>query len=200
MSLRVATTSVRTSGRPQHSIDEEPSFRDDCAFLLVKEEDLHAFQRVLWNLNPFCVKRRLRGGVDILDPLSISRYADLKKRIRTNRVIVCKYGSSTDLTVGCLVELTRRPPLGWYGDEDDNDLQMDMDVNEWMGLVKWIGLPFSAPGDSGSLVFTMVDGIMAPLGIHVGAPENTNSSYFISIETFCFAAEAEGWEPRFASC
>ncbi|KAL4925923.1 uncharacterized protein BDV17DRAFT_270905 [Aspergillus undulatus] len=61
ISLRVATTSVRTSGRPQHSIDEKPSFRDDCAFLLVKECDLHAFQRVVSNVNPFYMIPDLPG-------------------------------------------------------------------------------------------------------------------------------------------
>lgn len=71
-----------------------------------------------------------------------------------------------------------------------------MTTNGW-GVVSWTGLPFSSPGDSGSLVFAIEDGIHIPLEIHVGAHENQKCSYFISIETFCYVAEAEGWEVRF---
>jgi hypothetical protein len=116
ISLRVATTSVRTSGRPQHSIDEVASFRDDFAFLLVKEEDLHAFDRVVLNLNPFYINRRLPGDVNISDPVSFSWFEDVKLTMRTNGLLVCKYGLSTDLSVGRLVDITKCAPQGWYGD------------------------------------------------------------------------------------
>jgi hypothetical protein len=112
----------------------------------VKEEDLHAFDRVVLNLNPFYINRHLPDDVDISDPVSFYRFEDVKLTMRTNGLFVYKHGSSTDLSVGRRVDITKRAPQGWYG-----DLQEDMDADEWMGVVEWIGLPFSAPGDSGSL-------------------------------------------------
>ena len=59
-------------------------------------------------------------------------------------------------------------------------------------------VPFANPGDSESLVFTRKDGIFIPLGIHVGSPSSMpNTSIFISLDTFCLEAEAEGLEPHF---
>lgn len=157
ISLRVATTSVRASGRPQHSIGQKPSFRDDCAFLIAKESDLYAFQRTVSNVNPFYMIPNLPDQVDMLDPLSITRFWEIERTMQTNQLIVYKHGSSTQLTIGCLVKMTRRPPQGWY--DDGNNLENEMDDNEWMGVVNWVGLPFSSPGDSGSLVFAIEDGI-----------------------------------------
>ncbi|KAB8079523.1 hypothetical protein BDV29DRAFT_164576 [Aspergillus leporis] len=152
ISLQVATTSVSTCGRPKHSIDKKPSFRDDCAFLLVKECDLHTFQCVISNVNPFYLIPDLPGQVDILDPLSISRFCDIEWTMQTNHLIVYKHGSSTQLTVGRLVKMTRHPPRGWYNGNSRNNLENEMDENEWMGVVDWNGLPFSSPSDSGSLI------------------------------------------------
>jgi len=84
-------------------------------------------------------------------------------------------------------------------DADDNGDEVigyDKDDLEWIGVVQWADDPFSAPGDSGSLVFALEEGITVPLGIHVGAPEAMpRHSIFISIETYCYEAEdKEGWE------
>ena len=81
------------------------------------------------------------------------------------------------------------------GDDDDEDEDED---EEWMGLVKWADIPFSAPGDSGSLVFALESGVTVPLGIHVGAPDSIpNHSVFVCLEAFCYEAEREGWELNF---
>ena len=70
--------------------------------------------------------------------------------------------------------------------------------DEWLGVVEWMDEPFATHGDSGSLVFAREDGIHIPLGIHVGSLANmANRSIFISLETFCLAAEEEGLEPHF---
>jgi hypothetical protein len=59
-------------------------------------------------------------------------------------------------------------------------------------------VPFANSGDSGSLVFAREDGILIPLGIHVGSPASIpHTSIFVSLETFCLEAEAEGLEPHF---
>jgi hypothetical protein len=115
-------------------------------------------------------------------------------------IIVHKTGASTDLTMGRFVKILDHAPTGWYEPEEDKELNLEkeeMDADEWLGLVEWMDVPFSAPGDSGSLVFARQDGIHIPLGIHVGSPENTNTSIFISLETFCFEAESEGLELHF---
>lgn len=134
ISLHVATTSVRTSGRPQHSIGKKPSFRDDCAFFTVKEIDLCTFQRSISNVNPFYMIPDLPDQFDMLDPLSIPRFRAIERTMRTNQLIVYKYGSSTQLTIGRLVKMVKCPPQGWYDDDDGgNDLENEMDDNEWMG-------------------------------------------------------------------
>jgi len=73
----------------------------------------------------------------------------------------------------------------------------EKESSEWLGVVEWMDVGFADSGDSGSLVFAMEDGTYIPLGIHVGSPEGTRTSIFISLETFCLAAEEEGLEPYF---
>ena len=88
--------------------------------------------------------------------------------------------------------------------DDDNEEDMnddEKDPNEWLGLVQWTReySPFADGGDSGSLVYTTVNNIMIPLGIHVGAPSKIPyHSVFVSLETYCFEAEREGWTLRFS--
>ena len=77
-------------------------------------------------------------------------------------------------------------------DEDEEEVEKEDD--EWLGVVEWMDVPFADPGDLGSLIFT----IFIPLGIHVGSPSSMpNTSIFISLDTFCLEAEAEGLEPHF---
>ncbi|KAL2838487.1 hypothetical protein BJX68DRAFT_212071 [Aspergillus pseudodeflectus] len=101
-----------------------------------------------------------------------------------NSLIVHKVGATTQLTTGRLIEMRTEPPRGWY-DSPTSSLsdELDFDENEWIGVVEWIGILFSAPGDSGSLVFALEDGITIPLGIHVGAKAEKSCSFFISLET-----------------
>jgi hypothetical protein len=60
-------------------------------------------------------------------------------------------------------------------------------VHRWLGLVKRVGPPFSAPGDSGALVFSLEDSVTVPLGIHLGAPdEYLNDGMCLSLEAFFY--------------
>jgi len=117
------------------------------------------------------------------DPLYTQRRTSIKRLLKLAPIIVHKFGASTDLTTGRFVEILNKPPNGWYGPEENegSDLEdVEQDDNEWLGVVEWVGIPFTAPGDSGSLVFARQDGIHIPLGIHVGSPGNTHTSIFIS--------------------
>ena len=118
-----------------------------------------------------------------------------------------KLGASTDLTTGYLVRTQKEVERWPYekmssessssddesdSDESDNESDGDLDEEECC-IVQWGETPFSAPGDSGSLVFEMESGLIVPLGIHVGAPESImRHSVFISLDTFCYKAEEEG--------
>ena len=104
--------------------------------------------------------------------------------------------------MGLFVGMTDDAPEGWYKadntdiDEDKDEDEIEQDRSEWLGIVKWISddHSFAGPGDSGSLVFAREGGITIPLGIHVGSPTSMpNHSLFISIETYCYEAESEGW-------
>lgn len=114
-------------------------------------------------------------------------------------MIVYKVGSSSEITTGHLIKQTKICPRAWFGIESFSVDELDLD--EWLGIVRWFqDDPFSAPGDSGSLVFTRKDGIVIPLGIHIGAPDSMpGHSVFISLEKFFFEAESEGWEVRLAT-
>lgn len=116
-----------------------------------------------------------------------------------NPLTVFKQGATSGLTMGYFVQVLENPPDGWYEDMEPNLMrEMDeADENEWLGLVRWIddNHPFSMPGDSGSLVYSKEGNVTIPWGIHVGAPASyPGHSVFISLETFCFEAEDEGWE------
>lgn len=91
--------------------------------------------------------------------------------------------------MGHLVEVTRERPKNWWP-----SVQCEIDESEWIGFVRWLPeIPFSASGDSGSLVYTIKGGTFIPLGIHIGAPSaRFDHSCFVSLETYCLEAEAEG--------
>jgi len=101
--------------------------------------------------------------------------------------------------MGRFEDITDIPLDGWYEPEvDELNLEEDeKDENEWIGFVRWMDVPFATSGDSGSLVFAREDGILIPLGIHVGSRENIQTSMFLSLETFCFEAESEGLDLHF---
>jgi hypothetical protein len=138
------------------------------------------------------------------DPISMSRRGFIQQLLSISPIIVYKVGVMTDLTMGRFVTIRDTAPKGWYKpEEDDEEVEEDeeeveKDNDEWLGVVEWMDVPFADSGDSGSLVFAREDGILIPLGIHVGSPASMpNKSIFISLDTFCFAAEAEGLEPHF---
>jgi hypothetical protein len=251
--LKVARYSVRYDGRPLGRKLDSPSFRDDCAFLIVDQKDLPHFDHSIPCIDLHFYNSEKTSSDNALDPLSASRREDLKVRLSESPLVVYKRGASTDLTMGYLTEINDEAPNGWYQplsdeeddtqeeggdgivfededteddtqeedgdgnvfeDEDteddteedgdgnvfeDEDTEDDTEENEWIGIVKWAdNVPFSAPGDSGSLVFALEGGITIPLGIHVGAPgSKPQHSAFISIETFCYEAEKEGWSLQF---
>ena len=56
----------------------------------------------------------------------------------------------------------------------------------WIGVVEWCaGQAFSAPGDSGALVYTIKQGETVPLGIHLGVSgELSGASIFLCLDSF----------------
>jgi hypothetical protein len=86
-------------------------------------------------------------------------------------------------------------PKGWAKDAVAANIDKEVDfarlkvhnVHRWLGLVKRVGPPFSAPGDSGALVFSLEDSVTVPLGIHLGAPdEYLNDGMCLSLEAFFY--------------
>ena len=198
--LRVAPMSRRFNDRPLHRQNEYPSFQDDVGILFVEENDLKHFSRRTANLNLHHLNPELHklSLSQMTNPVYMSRRNSIQALLMVGPIIVHKTGASTDLTMGRFVEIHDHAPMGWYEQEEDEELDLgeaEKDADEWLGLVEWMDVPFSASGDSGSLVFARQDGIHIPLGIHVGSQGDT--SLFISLETFCFEAESEGLELRF---
>lgn len=72
----------------------------------------------------------------------------------------------------------------------------------WLGRIMWDSkeTPFSAPGDSGALVYALEKGTIIPVGIHIGSPSSWPfHSSCLSIETFCADGKKAGYERlRFA--
>jgi hypothetical protein len=217
--LQVARSSQRIGGRPVSRQDMDPAFQDDVGLLIVSADDIEHFHHCMPNLNAHYLSN-LTLTTDthvlssMLDPVGHRRYENIRRTInRTGCVVVYKKGGETELTMGRLISVSPSPPKGWYeleateagrldwGNESSESGEDEEEgTDEWIGVVQWTDIPFSAPGDSGSLVFAMEDGITIPLGIHVGAPESTHGkSVFISLETFCFEGEQEGWEICFTN-
>jgi hypothetical protein len=215
--LKVSERSKRLKDRPINYRDEPPSFRDDCALLKLDINDVNYFQIYMTNINLHyfgCTTADIPAA-DALNPLAYPRHKALCQLLRRSRLIVHKLGASTDLTTGYLVR-TQKKVEGWYVPEsrssaasesssedeesDSDESDGDLDEEEWLGIVQWGETAFSAPGDSGSLVFAMEEGVVVPLGIHIGAPTSIlEHSVFISLDTFCYKAEEEGWDLAFAS-
>jgi hypothetical protein len=200
-SLTVAAQFRRFGNRPLGRLKEDPSFLDDVGILFVGNDDLKYFSRHIANLNVhyFDPEGRTSTVSEMADPMSLSRKSALQKWLDVSPIIVYKVGITTDLTIGRFVTMTNFEPKGWYKPEDEEEAEeMDKEEDEWLGVVEWMDVPFTAGGDSGSLVFTREDNIVIPLRIHVGSPASMpNTSIFVSLETFCFEAEAEGLEPHF---
>jgi hypothetical protein len=215
--LKVSERSKRLTDRPINYRDERPSFRDDCALLQLDINDVNYFQIYMTNINLHYFGSTTADipAADALNPLAYPRHKALRQLLRRSRLIVHKLGASTDLTTGYLVR-TQKKVEGWYVPEsrssaasesssedeesDSDESDGDLDEEEWLGVVKWGETAFSAPGDSGSLVFAMEEGVVVPLGIHIGAPTSIlEHSVFISLDTFCYKAEEEGWDLAFAS-
>jgi hypothetical protein len=192
-----------------------PSFLDDVGILFVGEDDVKSFSRHIANLNVhyFSEEGRTASLSEITDPVSMSRRYDIRKRLAVSPIIVYKVGAKTDLTMGRFVRMRDDSPKGWYTTQDEEEMEeeedeeedeeemekeeMEEEEDEWLGVVEWMDDKFADSGDSGSLVFAREDGIHIPLGIHVGSPAGTRKSIFVSLETFCLAAEVEGLEPHF---
>ncbi|KAL4970301.1 uncharacterized protein BDV14DRAFT_41387 [Aspergillus stella-maris] len=91
---------------------------------------MDAFQRTLPNLNLFQMVPDLPTEVDLLDPISFSRFRYIRDTIHLHESIVYKQGSSTDLTVGHFTKLVKQPPRGWY-DTDRRILSgYELDLDE----------------------------------------------------------------------
>ncbi|OCK84436.1 hypothetical protein K432DRAFT_460983 [Lepidopterella palustris CBS 459.81] len=135
---------------------------------------------------------------EMANPVSLRRRYTIQKLLDVSPIIVYKVGVMTGLTMGRFVAIMDIPPHGWYTPEGEEMKEVDKEVDEWLGLIEWMGVLFAVGGNSGSLVFTRDDGIVIPLGIHVGSPTSMpNTSIFISSETFCLGSETECLEPRF---
>ena len=164
---------------------------------------LSFFPRRIANLNVhyFSEEDRTPSALEMTDPQVLSRRPALQSQLDITPIIVCKAGVETDLTMGRFARMSDVPPKGWYkpeGDEEKDEEGLEKEEDEWLGVVEWMDVPFAHSGDSGSLVFAREEGILIPLGIHVGSPESMlRKSIFVSLETFCLAAEAEGLEPHF---
>jgi hypothetical protein len=126
---------------------------------------------------------------------------------------VYKEGATTGRTVGTLREIIRHMPKAFYvmdglhvTQTPKEDLKMDAlgitlkelksrHAHRWVGVVEWVHptIPFSAPGDSGSLVYAMKNTAVVPLGIHIGRPNGRpGCSLFLALESFLLEGELHG--------
>lgn len=159
--------------------------------MIVNPTDFALFNGNIANVNCHLLRHEPISLSNMRDPLAFSRLDTLQKAIEVSPLLVFKKGMSTDLTMGRLVEVSQEIPSGWWSDKTSD---CDIDNDEWLGFVEWIpGIPFTAGGDSGSLVYAVENGVVLPLGIHIGVPTGRHEqSCFICLETFCLEAESEG--------
>lgn len=87
-------------------------------------------------------------------------------------------------------------------DSGEDSVKVRKMKGHWLGKIMWESEenPFSAPGDSGALVYAQENGTVIPLGIHLGSPSLWPfHSSCLSIETFCADGKKAGYDRlRFA--
>jgi hypothetical protein len=202
--LKIPQSCRRNSGDalatdPNTVLDED--IRQECAFLVIKRLDLKHFSLGIYQLS--CHHLSDKDPDDNRfdrdhDPISTDercRRNFIEQKMVSGNLRVYKNGATTGPTQGYLAKILDLDSIPEELGPPDNDL---LDDNEWLGIVKWThpNEPFGRPGDSGSLVYAKEDGKMIPLGIHLGRwlQDGPDYSYFLSLETYCFNAEKEGWE------
>lgn len=95
--------------------------------------------------------------------------------------------------------------VSWGPDSDEESEGEEQLVSHlYFGLVQSLDgetSPFSEAGDSGSLVYLRRDGIIVPLGIHVGITDAYGEpcSFFISVDRWFSEAKKHGLSLRFQS-
>ncbi|PMD31870.1 hypothetical protein L207DRAFT_572614 [Hyaloscypha variabilis F] len=210
LKLEVPKSYQRCNGRPARrtKAGEPCTYEDECGFLKIDDKELEQFHYAIpnWSCHYFN-PTRFRAD-HALDPLIHPRWVYIRAKIlekgqRGEKLVVYKHGAATGDTQGYLVKIRSCPPTGWFG--LDNEKQQEWlkykDDEVCLGIVQWMDAdtPFTGAGDSGSLVYAQEDKKLIPLGIHLGAPESMQGhSVFLSIDTFCYEAEREGWELTFA--
>ncbi|MCJ1349970.1 hypothetical protein MMC31_008213 [Peltigera leucophlebia] len=81
-------------------------------------------------------------------------------------------------------------------EEERDDGEGFNNRDEWLGKIKWESEsnPFSAPGDSGALVYAFEKGTVIPLGVHLGSPTSWPlHSVCLNIETYCLEGKKAGY-------
>lgn len=172
--------------------------------------DIQHFNHSITNLDPHHFSSENLLPSETLDPLS-ARSRDIRKLAKRPGLDVYKRGAATDVTLGYLVKITQEPPKGWYEREETesgteewrDEVSTDdeeLDDEEWIGFVKWTNIPFTAPGDSGSLMFALESGVTVPLGIHYGDPESIpNHSIFFLHHSRPFVMKGRNKDGNFNS-
>jgi hypothetical protein len=130
---------------------------------------------------------------------------------------VFKNGITTGTTMGRLTRILWHYPPSWPSahpqplrltdaqpspvlifDETEFVLtDLAQQTHQWLGLVQWTSPDnaFSAPGDSGSLVYSREKNQTVPLGILLGAPyDYPGHSIFLSLETYVIEGIHSGLE------
>jgi hypothetical protein len=110
--LKVVPNSKRFNGRPLGRQDEDPSFHDDCSFLIVDGNDIQYFYHCIPNLDMHYFSTENLSLSQILDPVSIPRSRNLRKLVYGPGLVVYKSGGTSDLTLGYLVGIMTEPPQG----------------------------------------------------------------------------------------
>ena len=137
---------------------------------------------------------------------------------REQEILVYKDGAASGFTMGRLTTLDWELP--WDNESHtikdydmevcyDDDFEQSLleeykdliqpELHRWVGIVEWIGgREFAVGGDSGSLVYSIDKSIKIPLGIHLGKPRKSQTSAFLSLDSYVIEAHLLGLQLEFA--
>jgi hypothetical protein len=179
ISLAVPLQSRRLNDRPISRQADKPSFLDDCGFLVIDYTSIHLFNHVIPNLNPYYFQKHAVPQAVMSDPARFGRYKDIKSKLRTSSIVVYKKGASTDLTMGYLVNVTKKTPKGWYeqstGGQGEDRVVENEESNE--GSNEELSQGSTSPIN---VIFAFSDSEMSNIGISTES-EDENTQDWLGI-------------------
>ena len=198
VSLCVPPQFCRTNNRPACRQEQTQSWLDEVTILEVAGRDYHKFDCGIAGCNLYALHAQDATEDDKTNLLRHERTDVLMNTLSVvGTFTVYMRGNTSGITTGQLSRVRHRTSMELPNDEDH--LAPDQLTSQWVGEVTWEGTPFAAPGDSGSLVWAVVNDEICPLGLLLGRVVAQPLAFFASVDGLARGAAKFGVRLEFIS-